>query len=420
MQSLPDNACRMSRRKFLETGGKLIAAAALGVGLSGCTEKKGGDDVPDKLAEPGKYLIRKANQIYNVTDISDAEKQISEFEKWADDMSAVKSLMAITAMPYVIKHSISPEGNVVPSTGITANISDDMGEYPFDANAVTMNMITQYLYGKIDDSRFSALFDAESAVDIAMMKKKGLTVDKYAVTEGRETGSDENVKYLINTYQTKPDASKQVLTGYMHLKLEKKGTKWVPTKVVESEVYAPTEELGFYYVGRFGKTDIEKPQIKHAWIEKTEGIPLIPEAIKHTGKTVDQYVRAVFGNDVSEGIVKKHYDGGRIIHLKNGVVKTVQVPAGDYELEIGTAKDTPNVNNPDVFAGVSGRLHHENGVPKVQIQVGEVYHYGKPQGLAWEIEMNTPKGSDILDIRDGYGFGTIEAADGAPDVLRVP
>jgi len=76
-----DFAYRISRRRFLEISGKLIAVAALGVGLSGCTDEgKKEDEKPETLAEPGKYMIRKANEAYPISDIPDSEKQIEEFE----------------------------------------------------------------------------------------------------------------------------------------------------------------------------------------------------------------------------------------------------------------------------------------------------------------------------------------------------
>jgi len=184
-------------------------------------------------------------------------------------MSSGKPLMAITAMSYSIRHIISQDGHITPSAKTTLTISDDtVLQYPFDTNAITMNMITQFLEGKIDESKFSTSFDAESVGELKLMKKQGLRIDTYAPTEVNETESDDGAKYFINTYETKPDVASQVLKGYLHLKYEKHKDlgKWVPKAVVESEVYTPKGELGYYYVGwTTGRT---KDIIFHAWVRR--------------------------------------------------------------------------------------------------------------------------------------------------------
>lgn len=427
MRTESDGTTYTNRRDFLKAGVGIIALAG-GIGLSGCLGSGDGDK-PSKLTEPGSYMIRKANEIYPVSDIPDAEAEIKKFEKWADDMSTGKPLYAISAMLYSVKHKISPEGSVTPTPTVTPAESV---EYPFDTNAVTMDMIMQYLDGKIDESKFSALFDSESVRDLAMMKKKGLTVDKYAVTEGRETGSDD-VKYLINTYQTKPDASNQVLTGYMHLKLEKKGTKWVPSKVVESEVYTPKGELGYVYAGRFGRTDIEKPQIKHIWIEKKENaFPFILEAMDNTGKgmTVDKFLRNVLRySEIPKGVVKqidggskviftkRNYDGGEVIVLRDKISTTHKFPSGEYELEFYVDPDS------NEFDQVLANYYNEYRVITALIAVGEAYGpnsngMAEPKGLALFMKKMGSNGGEQFVVQDGFlRDKTVVPADGIIDYV---
>lgn len=418
-------------------GGKAAittAAIAALVADSGCLGSGDGNpgDKPDP-AEPGRIMIRTINENYpGVNEVPDAEKQIAVFEKLADDMSAGEPLIKLKALPYAIKPLMDGEqkaedGSIYGKSIKPINydklgkISPDMATEAFDADYTGVSYLAAYLDGKIDETKFMSLFslDGDSQKEITMMKTKGLSIDNFYVTDGVGIKGDENVKYLINTYQTKPDASKQVLTGYLHMKLEKKGTtgKWVPTKVIESEVYTPKGELGFYYVGEHGSDYVKKKGkgfVTHAWIEKKKGgIPLIPEAIENTGKTVDQYVRSVFGKDVSEGVVMKHYEGGRVVTLTNGVSKTVQIPAGNYEVALST-----DVDSPGIFNEVSASIQHKNGVILDAMAVSEAYRGGKPAGLAWLIKQFGTSGIVGLNIKDGFLTDTVVAADGTPDAIQ--
>ncbi len=445
-----DYAYRISRRRFLEISSKLIAAAALGVGLSGCTDNGGGEDKPGAV-EIGNNMISGSKEVVesvpaysqNIKDteygkISDPVKALEESQTYleqivenisTDEKAATLSLVA--ALPYSVKYikhanndktMVTPTSNVIPvSTSSPSDELTEISKYVFNVNDSVLGNINKYLAtGDKESEKYIRQFfgDAGGLDVVNLWRRQGVEIKSYGIPVAIKTG-DENLMFLTSTFSTKSGKAGEykpvvgdIRIMYRNISSDKEKPIWKPEKITDSNIYAPTGESmkdGMYYAGRVGH--------QHGWIDASGGIPLVREALASLGmnmqdfaekwfkyKSIDEVPITSYDNDGRpERTIKRDFKGGKIIVMDNrGDVQVNEFKEGEYVLRF-----SPNSDDKSMIEAIFANKGNE------QVFVGQAFSNDidwKNLGLRWTAQTRSGGGNLILD-------GDGDPADGAADYV---
>jgi len=392
-----------------------------GIMASGCAEDDE-DDASSDIKEPGSYLIRKSNELFGMD--PDAEDKVDAYLDSVLEEASGAPLFEVTSMAYIEEPGITSSGIIYPTQ--TPDIKDQY-EHALNADKLAMDILIKYLNdADAGEESIKVFIDDDSFDIIHELKAKGITIENYAVTKGDH--DNNGVMFVKNTFATKEKGSYDMsLNGHILMKLENKGDKdnpdWVPTEIIDHEVYTPGGDGGFRYLGSAPDT---RGKIAHAWIEEEADIPLWCLIKDDLGKRilhVNDYRDEIMSYDVFAdepvniyGREQKvhHHTGGRVIAMKNGRVTDLSFPGGDYQYDIAKTEDgeltVVNVNSVgrnypiiEIYDTFIPRDPSDSSVSPLS------------DALAWKLEV--AGGGELVKMSDGVDYirRTVNPGDGIAD-----